>query len=104
MILALKVVASGDILISENRCVSMLILVAPEIQVWIMCFQLVLKTYNVEILAHVQWGCDAGRWRRVLFIASLQLGRESPAPETVLFARQSEPLLSVITQCLQVFE
>jgi len=66
--------------------------------------QLVLKTYNMEMLAHVQWGCDTGRWRRVLFIDSLQLGRESPAPETVLFVGQSEPLLLVITQCLQLFE
>jgi len=64
--------------------------------------QLVLKTYNMEMLAHVQWGCDTGRWRRVLFIASLQLGRESPAPETVVFVGQL--LLLVITQCLQFSE
>jgi hypothetical protein len=58
--------------------------VACEVQA--ICVYSDISNKNIEhqmLLAHIQWGCDAGRWRKVLFITSLQLGRESPAPETV---------------------
>jgi hypothetical protein len=52
-------VASGDILMSENRCVSVLILVAPEIQIY-----RVFSTGSKNIQGGDVGPCPVGVWCR----------------------------------------